>query len=202
MMMRPRARCLSSVVTRKELKKKWDAVIVGGGHNGLTAAAYLARSGLSVAVLERRHVIGGAAVTEEIIPGFKFSRCSYLQSLLRPSVLRELQLKRHGLKLFKPIATVFTPCIDGRYLLLWPDDHRNYEEISKFSKRDAEAYQRYEDQLQKFSKTLHFLWDSTPPDILAGSSSFTEWLKDKLNKSSFWARFLRHAFSLGQKDMV
>ncbi|KAJ8443688.1 hypothetical protein Cgig2_019670 [Carnegiea gigantea] len=201
-MTRPRVRCLSSEVTRKELKKKWDAVIVGGGHNGLTAAAYLARSGLSVAVLERRHVIGGAAVTEEIIPGFKFSRCSYLQSLLRPSVLRELELKRHGLKLFKPIATVFTPCIDGRYLLLWPDDHRNYEEISKFSKRDAEAYQRYEDQLQKFSKTLHFLWDSTPPEILAGSSSFTEWLKDKLNKSLFWARFLRHAFSLGQKDMV
>lgn len=69
-------------------KKKWDALVIGGGHNGLTAAAYLARGGLSVAVLERRHVIGGAAVTEELIPGFKFSRCSYLQSLLRPSVIR------------------------------------------------------------------------------------------------------------------
>lgn len=68
--------------------KKWDAVVIGGGHNGLTAAAYLARSGLSVAVLERRHLVGGAAVTEEIVPGFKFSRCSYLQSLLRPSVIR------------------------------------------------------------------------------------------------------------------
>lgn len=67
---------------------KWDAVVVGGGHNGLTAAAYLARSGLSVAVLERRHVIGGAAVTEELVPGFRFSRCSYLQSLLRPSIIR------------------------------------------------------------------------------------------------------------------
>lgn len=69
-------------------EKKWDALVIGGGHNGLTAAAYLARSGLSVAVLERRHVIGGAAVTEELIPGFKFSRCSYLQSLLRPSIIR------------------------------------------------------------------------------------------------------------------
>ncbi|CAH8279042.1 unnamed protein product [Arabidopsis lyrata] len=69
-------------------KKKWDAVVIGGGHNGLTAAAYLARGGLSVAVLERRHVIGGAAVTEEIVPGFKFSRCSYLQSLLRPCIIR------------------------------------------------------------------------------------------------------------------
>lgn len=71
-------------------EKKWDALVIGGGHNGLTAAAYLARFGLSVAVLERRHVIGGAAVTEELVPGFKFSRCSYLQSLLRPCVIELL----------------------------------------------------------------------------------------------------------------
>ena len=79
----------SSATSINVLKdKKWDAVIIGGGHNGLTAAAYLARGGLSVAVLERRHIIGGAAITEELIPGFKFSRCSYLQSLLRPSVIK------------------------------------------------------------------------------------------------------------------
>lgn len=83
-------RCFSSgSISRRTLKeKKWDVVVIGGGHNGLTAAAYLARGGLSVAVLERRYIIGGAAVTEELIPGFKFSRCSYLQSLLRPSVIR------------------------------------------------------------------------------------------------------------------
>lgn len=69
-------------------KRRWDAVVVGGGHNGLTAAAYLARSGLSVVVLEKRQLVGGAAVTEEIVPGFRFSRCSYLQSLLRPSIIR------------------------------------------------------------------------------------------------------------------
>lgn len=79
-----------SSVTSLLKAKKWDALVIGGGHNGLTAAAYIARSGLSVAVLERRHLIGGAAVTEELVPGFKFSRCSYLQSLLRPSVIKYL----------------------------------------------------------------------------------------------------------------
>ncbi|XP_058081420.1 uncharacterized protein LOC131229472 isoform X4 [Magnolia sinica] len=123
-------------------KKKWDAVVVGGGHNGLTAAAYLARSGLSVAVLEKRHLVGGAAVTEELVPGFRFSRCSYLQSLLRPSVIRELDLKRHGLKLLKRIPSSFTPCLDGRYLLLGPDATFNHSEISKFSQKDAIAYPR------------------------------------------------------------
>ncbi|KAK3016625.1 hypothetical protein RJ639_006503 [Escallonia herrerae] len=129
--------------TRGALKeKKWDALVIGGGHNGLTAAAYLARSGLSVAVLERRHLVGGAAVTEELIPGFKFSRCSYLQSLLRPSIISELELPRHGLKLLKRNPSSFTPCLDGRYLLLGSDRELNTSEISKFSKRDAEAYPR------------------------------------------------------------
>ncbi|KAK9678430.1 hypothetical protein RND81_11G210600 [Saponaria officinalis] len=181
---------------------KWDALIIGAGHNGLAAAAYLAKSGLSVAVLERRHIIGGAAVTEEIIPGFRFSRCSYLQSLLRPSVIRELELKRHGLRLLKPIASIFTPCIDGRYLLLWPDNDRCFEEISKFSKRDAHAYQRYEYQLQKFSKIMDFLLDSVPPETIKEMSSFSDWLKDKFNKSRVWARLLKHTLSLGQNDMV
>ncbi|KAL9245867.1 hypothetical protein vseg_019469 [Gypsophila vaccaria] len=184
------------------LKMKWDAVIIGAGHNGLAAAAYLARSGLSVAVLERRHIIGGAAVTEEIIPGFKFSRCSYLQSLLRPSVIRELELKRHGLRFLKPVASIFTPCIDGRYLLLWPDTDRCFQEISKFSKRDAHAFQRYEHQLQKFSKIMDFLLDSVPPETTKENSSFNDWLKDKFSKSRIWARLLKHTFSLGQKDMV
>ncbi|KAH9663159.1 Amino oxidase domain-containing protein [Citrus sinensis] len=189
-------------LTRTLKGKKWDALVIGGGHNGLIAAAYLARGGLSVAVLERRHVIGGAAVTEELIPGFKFSRCSYLQSLLRPSVIRELELKKHGLKLLKPIATSFTPCLDGLYLLLGFDDQQNNSEISKFSKRDADTYPRYENELSKFCKIMDFLLDSPPPEALHGDLSFHDLLRDKMQKSVFWARCLRHVLSLGQKDLV
>ncbi|XP_031388754.1 pyridine nucleotide-disulfide oxidoreductase domain-containing protein 2 [Punica granatum] len=182
--------------------KKYDALVIGGGHNGLTTAAYLARGGLSVAVLERRHVIGGAAVTEELIPGFKFSRCSYLQSLLRPAVIKELELARHGLKLLKRSPSSFTPCLDGRYLLLGPDRELNHAEISKFSKRDAEAYPRYEHQLENFCKFMDPLLDSQTPEARRGATSFTERFKDKLQKSVFWAHCLRRAQSLGQKDMV
>ncbi|XP_057434902.1 uncharacterized protein LOC130727705 [Lotus japonicus] len=194
-------RSFSSVAALKD--KKWDALIIGGGHNGLTAAAYLARGGLSVAVLERRHVIGGAAVTEELVPGFKFSRCSYLQSLLRPAVMNELELgSKHGLKLLKRNPSSFTPCLDGRYLLLGPDKHLNHSEISKFSQKDAEAYPRYEGQLEKFCKFMDLVLDSPPPESLQHKSSLNENLKNKIQNSVFWASCLRQASSLGQKDMV
>ncbi|KAA8531883.1 hypothetical protein F0562_006400 [Nyssa sinensis] len=198
-----RRRFSSVAGAKRALKdKKWDAVVIGGGHNGLTAAAYLARAGFSVAVLERRHLIGGAAVTEELVPGFKFSRCSYVQSLLRPSIIRELELARHGLKLLKMKASSFTPCLDGRYLLLGSTPEQIYSEISKFSKRDADAYPRYEDQLQKFYKLMDFLLDSPPPETSHEVSSFNDRLRDRLQKSVFWARCLRQVLSMGQKDMV
>ncbi|XP_038971634.1 pyridine nucleotide-disulfide oxidoreductase domain-containing protein 2 [Phoenix dactylifera] len=183
-------------------KRRWDAVVVGGGHNGLTAAAYLARSGLSVAVLEKRHLVGGAAVTEEIVPGFRFSRCSYLQSLLRPSVIRELELGRHGLKLLRRNPSSFTPCLDGRYLLLGPDGDLNHSEIAKFSKKDAMTYPRYEKQLQKFCKFMDFLLDSPSPEIRHDVPSLLGRLKDKLHKSAFWSRCLHQVVNLGQKDML
>ncbi|EXB37230.1 hypothetical protein L484_020289 [Morus notabilis] len=198
-----RRRFSSSASARRGLaERKWEALVVGGGHNGLTAAAYLARAGLSVAVLERRHVIGGAAVTEELVPGFKFSRCSYLQSLLRPSIVGELELVRHGLKLLKPIASSFTPCRDGRYLLLGLNDENDHLEISKFSKLDADTYPRYESQLHKFCEFMDFLLDSSPPETLHGDSSLKNQLKGKWQNSVFWASFLKHALSLGQKDVV
>ncbi|KAH7520037.1 hypothetical protein FEM48_Zijuj08G0101200 [Ziziphus jujuba var. spinosa] len=181
--------------------KKWDAVVIGGGHNGLTAAAYLARSGLSVAVLERRHLIGGAAVTEELVPGFK-NNAFWILILWCFEFCRELELARHGLKLLKRNPSSFTPCLDGRYLLLGPDKDLNHSEISKFSKRDADAYPRYENQLENFCKFMDPLLDSPPPESLQHDSSFNERFKDRIQKSVFWSRILRQGLSLGQKDMV
>src|SRR6478752_2219818 len=105
---------------RDALGERYDAIVIGGGHNGLTAAAYLAKSGLRTVVLERRHVLGGAAVTEEVFPGFRFSVASYVVSLLRPEIIRELELPRHGLRIL-PLDGTFTP-LDDDYL--WrTDDH-------------------------------------------------------------------------------
>ena len=103
--------------------RKYDVIVVGGGHNGLVCAAYLARSGRRVLVLESRPVLGGCAVTEEVYPGFHYSVCSYVVSLLRPQIIRELELPRHGLELI-PLEMSFTPLPDGRSLCRWSDAQR------------------------------------------------------------------------------
>uniref|UniRef100_A0A0P4W2B1 Amine oxidase domain-containing protein n=1 Tax=Scylla olivacea TaxID=85551 RepID=A0A0P4W2B1_SCYOL len=124
---------------------KYDAVIVGGGHNGLVAAGYLAKAGKRVCLLERRHVLGGAAVTEEIVPGFKFSRASYVLGLLRPKVYQDLDLVHHGLKIYPRDPSSYTPLREdhwgngGRSLTLGPQEAMNHQQISQFSVKDAEV---------------------------------------------------------------
>src|SRR5205809_1422183 len=142
----------------------YDIIIVGAGHNGLVAAAYLARSGMRVLVLERRELVGGACVTEEIWPGFKVSTASYVNSLLRPEIISDLELKKHGFELLPRNPSSFTPFPDGRYLMLGPDAEMNRREVSKFSVKDAEALPRYEDMLLRVANFIEPTLLETPPD--------------------------------------
>ncbi len=145
------------------MSKPLDAIIVGGGHNGLVCAAYLARAGYKVLVLERRHVLGGAAVTEELHPGFRFSVCSYVVSLFRPQIIRDLGLARHGLELI-PLESSFTPLPDGRSLCRWPDSHRTRREIAQFSTNDADIYPEFGVAMVKMAQFARRLIDAPAPD--------------------------------------
>src|SRR5574339_77650 len=145
------------------LRMRYHAVVIGGGHNGLTAAAYLARAGKRVLVLERRHVVGGAAVTEEIFPGFHFSVCSYVVSLLRPEIIRELDLPRHGLEIL-PLDGTFTPMPGGNYLWRVNDHARTRREIARHSRVDAEAYDEYGKAMIEMAHFVKPIMSMTPPD--------------------------------------
>src|SRR5574339_235800 len=145
------------------MPSKYDAIIIGAGHNGLTAAAYLARAGRKVLVLERRHVVGGAAVTEEIFPGFRFSVCSYVVSLLRPEIIRELGLAAHGLEIL-PLDGTFTPMPSGDYLWRVNDHSKTRREIARHSRLDAEAYDEYGQAMARMAKFVKPILSIAPPD--------------------------------------
>lgn len=146
--------------------ENFDAIIIGAGHNGLTCAFYLARAGLKVKVLERRGVVGGAAVTEEFHPGFRNSVASYTVSLLNPKIIADLDLAAHGLKIVERRASNFFPQPDGRYLLTGPG--RTKGEIAKFSNRDAAAYDAYSDEIDAIADVLRALVLKVPPNVTKG----------------------------------
>jgi len=142
---------------------KYDAVIIGGGHNGLVCAAYLARAGKKVLVLERRERVGGAAMSEEVFPGFRFSVFSYVVSLLRPEIIRDLELPRHGLHIL-PLESTLTPLPGGDYLVQWNDHDQNRRELARHSLRDAEAYDEFGLVLHHMARAIKPLLAMAPPD--------------------------------------
>ena len=141
----------------------YDAIIIGGGHNGLVAGAYLSRAGKKVIVLERRPIVGGAAVTEEIFPGYKFTEFSYVVSLLRQEIIRDLELPKHGLKIL-PLPSTFTPMENGDYLAAWDDHDLTRRELYRHSPKDAEAHDEFARVMPRAAKAI-------TPISSAGNSS-------------------------------
>ncbi|MFQ5400531.1 MAG: phytoene desaturase family protein [Anaerolineae bacterium] len=169
---------------------KYDAIIIGGGHNGLVAAAYLARASKRVLVLERRPLVGGATVTEELFPGFKYTVFSYVVSLLRPEIIRDLRLPKHGLTML-PLESTLTPLPNGDYLYRDGDHYRTMRDIARHSPRDAEAYDEYGRSMYFMAKAVKYLLGILPPDPTTLNPK--DWLG--------MAALARHFLSLGEEQM-
>ena len=175
-----------------------DVIVVGGGHNGLVASAYLAAAGLKVTVLERRAIVGGAAVTEEFHPGFRNSVAAYTVSLLNPKIIRDLDLHRHGLRIIERPLSNFLPLPDGRYLKTGPG--RTRAEVAKFSARDAERLDSYEARLERMANVLRALALETPPNVVTGQGLIAS--LSALLDTARVANRLRRLGLEGQRDLV
>ena len=164
--------------------RTYDAIVVGGGHNGLTNGAYLAKAGLKTLILERRPLVGGAAITEELYPGFNFTTFSYALSLLRPDIIHELELTKHG---FMPLlmSSTFAPMENGDYLWLGQDHNQNLKEIARHSRHDADAYEQYSHDMEMVCHAIKPLLDAPPPDL------FSEDPEELLALATLGSRFRR-----------
>ena len=183
---------------------KYDAIIIGGGHNGLTAAAYLSKAGKKVLVLERRYIVGGAAVTEEVFPGFKFSVCSYVVSLMKANVIRELMLPKFGLELL-PLESTFTP-LDNNYLLRTSDADETYREIYRHSPKDAEAYIRFGPLMSQIGMAVRPILETIAPNAIRPSlsdlSSINKLIKHFKTLNSEQFEYLAKLMTMSSADFL
>lgn len=170
------------------MTKTYDAIVIGGGHNGLTTAAYLAKAGRKVLVLERRHLVGGAAVSEQIYPGFTYTVCSYVVSLLRPEVIRDLQLAKHGLHIL-PLDSAFVPMHDN-YFAYWSDPASTRDEIRRHSARDADAYSEFNQLMYLIGYAVKPILGMLPPDLT----------KPTLDDARHLFDLRQHLAGLGEKN--
>ncbi len=167
---RPKTDSTDKPATGGGADRTYDAIVIGGGHNGLVNGAYLARAGLKTLILERRHIVGGAAITEELRPGFWFTTFSYALSLLRPEIIHDLELTKHG---FMPLlmSSTFAPMENGDHLWIGQDHGENLKEIARHSKHDADAYEQYSHDMEMVCRAIKPLLDQAPPDIFSDDPS-------------------------------